>query len=227
MGKMNKWGQILSSQSRALGNYAKRAKKADNAKNDWAAAFDIFPDWAKSAIADNALSKDKQTVEQKDDYKTGVENYMARKRAHRKITPTEYNDYSYTVKTPFSSPDTDQSQVEPTNIGGYEEVEDTSVSYDDPVISTKDTPTSIKRGIARPGPSTFIQTARYNPQTKQLNVQYTDGTIFPYHDVSPELADAILKKKNYHSPGQTMLATIFKGHGTTRADMIDDIEEGM
>lgn len=219
--KMNKWGQILSSQSRALGNRARREKKADKA------AFDIFPDWLTSAVTESALEKDKQTVEQKDNYKTGVENYMARKRAHRKITPTQYNDYSYTVKTPFSSPDTDQSQVEPTNIGGYEEIEDTSVSYDNPVISTKDTPTSIKRGLKRPGPSTFIQTARYNPQTKQLNVQYTDGRIFPYHDVSPELADRILKKKNYHSPGQTMLATIFKGHGTTRADMIDDIEEGM
>ena len=219
--KMNKWGQILSSQSRALGNRARREKKADQA------AFDIFPEWFTSAVTQSALEKDKQTVEQKDDYKTGVENYMARKRAHRKITPTQYNDYSYTVKTPFSSPDTDQSQVAPTNVGGYEELENTSVSYDDPIISTKDTPTSKRLGVKRPGPSTFIQTARYNPQTKQLNVQYTDGRIFPYHDVSPELADRILKKKNYHSPGQTMLATIFKGHGTTRADMIDDIEEGM
>lgn len=218
---MNKWGQILSSQSRALGNRARREKKADQA------AFDIFPEWFTSAVTQSALEKDKQTVEQKDDYKTGVENYMARKRAHRKITPTQYNDYSYTVKTPFSSPDTDQSQVAPTNVGGYEELENTSVSYDDPIISTKDTPTSKRLGVKRPGPSTFIQTARYNPQTKQLNVQYTDGRIFPYHDVSPELADRILKKKNYHSPGQTMLATIFKGHGTTRADMIDDIEEGM
>ena len=218
---MNKWGQILSSQSRALGNRARREKKADQA------AFDIFPEWFTSAVTQSALEKDKQTVEQKDDYKTGVENYMARKRAHRKITPTQYNDYSYTVKTPFSSPDADQSQVAPTNVGGYEELENTSVSYDDPVISTKDTPTSKRLGVKRPGPSTFIQTARYNPQTKQLNVQYTDGRIFPYHDVSPELADRILKKKNYHSPGQTMLATIFKGHGTTRADMIDDIEEGM
>ena len=221
MGKMSKWGEILSSQARALGNRAKRSKKADQA------AFDIFPEWFTSAVTQSALEKDKQTSEEKDGYKTGVENYMARKRAHRKITPTEYNDYSYTVKTPFSSPETEQSQVAPTNVGGYEELEDTAVNYDNPVISTKDTPTSIKRGLKRPGPSTFIQTAKYNPQTKRWNVQYTDGTIFPYFDVSPELADAILKKKNYHSPGQTMLATIFKGHGTTRADMIDDIEEGM
>ena len=221
MARMNKWGEILSSQARALGNNAKRAKKADQA------AFDIFPDWFTSSITQSALDKDKATVEQKDDYKTGVENYMARKKAHRKITPTQYNDYSYTVKTPFSSPKAEQESIEPTNEGGYEELVDTSVAYDDPVISTKPTPTSEKLGLARPGPSSFIQTARYNPMTKQLNIQYTDGTIFPYQNVSQELADAILKKKAYHSPGQTLLSTIFKGHGTTRADMIDDIEEGM
>lgn len=221
MARMNKWGEILSSQARALGNNAKRTKKADQA------AFDIFPEWFTSAVSQSALDKDKATVEQKDDYKTGVENYMARKKAHRKITPTQYNDYSYTVNTPFSSPKAEQESVEPTNVGGYEELEDTSVSYDDPVISTKPTPTSEKLGLARPGPSSFIQTAKYNPMTKQLNIQYTDGTIFPYQNVSQELADTILKKKAYHSPGQTLLSTIFKGHGTTRADMIDDIEEGM
>ena len=221
MGRTSKWGEILSSQTRALGNNARREKKADQA------SFDIFPEWFTSSITQSALDKDKETVKQKDEYKTGVENYMARKRAHRKITPTQYNDYSYTIKTPFSSPTTEQENIAPTNVGGYEEREDTSVSYDDPVISTKDTPTSIKLGVKRPGPSTFIQTARYNPSTQQLNIQYTDGSIFPYYDVSPELADMILKKKTYHSPGQTLLNTIFKGHGTTKADRIENIEEGM
>lgn len=221
MAKMNKWGEILSSQARALGNNAKRAKKADQA------AFDIFPEWFTSAISQSALDKDKATVEQKDDYKTGVENYMARKKAHRKITPTQYNDYSYTVKTPFSSPKTEQESVEPTNVGGYEELEDTSVSYDDPVISTKPTPTSEELGLARPGPSSFIQTAKYNPATRQLNIAYTDGKVFPYHNVSPEMADKILRERPDHSPGQTVNKTIFKGHGTTKADEIDSIEEGM
>ena len=221
MAKMNKWGDILSSQARALGNSARRAKKADNS------AFDIFPEWFTSAVTQNALDKDKAISKEKDGYTTGVESYLARKKAHRKRTPTEYNDEQYTIKTPFSSPKPEQSMTAPTNQGGYEEVDDTSVSYSDPIISTKPTPTSEKLGVPRPGPSTFIQTARYNPQTKQLNIAYTDGTIFPYHDVSPELADEILKKKNYHSPGQTLLNTIFYGHGTTRADQIADIEEGM
>ena len=39
--------------------------------------------------------------------------------------------------------------------------------------------------------------------------------------------DKILKKKSYYSPGQTLLNTIFYGHGTTRGDEIADIEEGM
>lgn len=221
MKKMNKWGEILSNQAKALGNNARRSKKAD------AAAFDIFPEWFTSAVSQSAIEKDKATSEEKDGYKTGVENYMARKRAHRKITPTQYNDYSYTVKTAFSSPKEEQQAIEPTNMGEYSELESQGVEYNDPVISTKETPTSRKLGVPRPGPSTFIQTARYNPATKRLNIAYTDGTIFPYHDVSPELADKILKKKAYHSPGQTLLNTIFYGHGTTRGDQITDIEEGM
>lgn len=221
MGRTSKWGEILSSQAKALGNNARREKKEEQDVSN------NFPEWFTSSITQSALDKDKETVKQKDEYKTGEENYMARKRAHRKITPTQYNDYDYTVKTSFSSPTTEQENIAPTNVGGYEELEDTSVSYDDPVISTKDTPTSIKLGVKRPGPSTFIQTARYNPLTQQLNIQYTDGSIFPYYDVSPELADMILKKKTYHSPGQTLLNTIFKGHGTTKADRIENIEEGM
>lgn len=223
MGKMNKWGNILSAQAKALGNVSRREKKADNA------AFDIFPEWFTSAITNNALEKDKQTNKEKDDYKTGVENYLAKKRSHKKRTPVTYNNPEDPInkQRKFSSPPVEQSSQVPTNVGGYEEIEDTSVSYSDPIISTKETPTSKKMGVPRPGPSTFIQTAKYNPATKQLNIQYTDGSIFPYHDVSPELADAILKKKTYHSPGQTLLDTIFYGHGTTKADRITDIEEGM
>ena len=223
MSRASKWATILSSQAKALGNNARRARKADKIKDP----FDIFPDWAVSAISNNAFEKDKQTVEEKDNYKTGVENYMARKRAHRKITPTEYNSYDYTVKTPFSSPEPEQYNEAQTNMGGYEELEESAVNYDNPVISTKDTPTSIKLGVKRPGPSTFIQTAKYNPETKQLNIQYTDGKIFPYYNVSSALADKILKKKTYHSPGQELLNTIFKGHGTTKMDRIASIEEGM
>ena len=218
MGKMKKWDDILSSQSKALGNKGTRQKNTEKAD------FDIFPDWLKTSVT-NSATKDKRVSDEKDGLDEG--NYLSPKRSPKNITPTQYNDSTSQNKTTFSSPDADQSQVEPTNIGGYEEYEDTSISYDDPVISTKDTPTSIKKGVPRPGPSTFIQTAIYNPSTKQLNIQYTDGTIFPYYDVSPELADMILKKKSYHSPGQTLVNTIFKGHGTTRADMIDDIMEGM
>lgn len=216
---MNKWEDILSSQGNAL-RTNKRSRKAESNP------FDIFPDWFKSAY--DPIGKDKETNIQKDDYKTGVDNYLARKRAHKKRTPTTYNDQVYTGKgTKFSSPPAEQQIIEPTNMGEYNDEEAVSINYSDPVISTKPTPTSIKMGVPRPGPSTFIQTARYNPQTKRLNIAYTDGTIFPYENVSPELADRILKKKNYHSPGQTLLNTIFKGHGTTKADEIYDIEEGM
>lgn len=224
MAKMNKWGDILSSLSNAMKGKTTRRKK----KNDFN-PFDIFPDWFKSAFSKKAENKDKETNEQKDGFSTGVESYLARKNAHRKRTPTEYNDEQYTIKTPFSSPNESQETVEPTNMGEYNELEGMwkGIAYSDPVISTKPTPTSEKLGVPRPGPSTFIQTARYNPETKRLNVQYTDGTIFPYQNVSLELADRILNKKAYHSPGQEMLNTIFYGHGTTRADQIDDIEEGM
>lgn len=215
-----KWGQILAKQSEALGG---RKRKA----NPDPYGFDIFPEWFTSAVQENALEKDKHTNKEKDDYRTGVDNYLARKKAHRKRTSPGFDDSQYVIKTPFSSPPKEQAITEPTNMGEYEEIEQEGVAYDDPVISTKPTPTSEKMGLPRPGPSSFIQTARYNPQTKQLNIAYTDGKVFPYHDVSPELADAILKKKNYHSPGQTLLNTIFKGHGTTKGDEISDIEEGM
>ena len=215
-----KWGQILAKQAESLGGKKRKP-------NTEPYGFDIFPDWFTSAVQESALEKDKQTNKEKDDYRTGVETYLARRKAHRKKTSPGFDDSQYVIKTPFSSPDTDQSMTEPTNMGEYDDFGYESVEYDDPVISTKPTPTSEKLGVPRPGPSTFIQTARYNPQTKQLNIAYTDGTIFPYQDVSPELADQILKKKNYHSPGQTLLSTIFKGHGTTKGDEIDSIEEGM
>lgn len=218
MAKLNKWNDIIGSISNALGG--KKRKKKDDFN-----PFDIFPDWFKSAFTKKA-EKDKQTVEEKDNT-TGVESYLARKKAHRKRTPVEYNDNQYTIKTPFSAPKDNQAINVPTNMGEYDDTFYDGVSYDDPVISTKPTPTSEKLGLPRPGPSSFIQTARYNPMSKRLNIQYTDGTIFPYYDVSPELADTILKKKNYHSPGQTLLSTIFYGHGTTRADQIGDINEGM
>ena len=219
MGKVNRWSKILSSLSGLMKGRQRQQKKDDFNP------FDIFPDWYKSAIETNA-TKDKETVEEKDNT-TGVENYLAKKKAHKKITSTTYNNPNYNMNTKFSSPKTEQSINAPTNMGEYNDLESVSMSYADPVISTKETPTSIKMGVPRPGPSTFIQTARYNPATKQLNVQYTDGTIFPYHDVSPELADEILRQRNNHSPGQTMLGTIFTGHGTTKGDEISDIEEGM
>lgn len=215
-----KWGQILAKQSEALGG-RRRKPNADPY------GFDIFPEWFTSAVQESALEKDKHTNKEKDDYKTGVDNYLAKKKAHKKITSTTYNNPNFDINSEFSSPGVDQSISEPTNMGEFDELESASVSYNDPVISTKPTPTSEKMGLPRPGPSSFIQTARYNPQTRQLNIAYTDGTIFPYHDVSPELADEILKKKNYHSPGQTLLNTIFYGHGTTKGDEISDIEEGM
>lgn len=219
MAKMNKWGQIINSIASAF--KGKTRKK----KNDNSAAFDVFPSWFKSAI-ERSGTKDKETVEQKDNV-AGVDSYIARKKSHKKFTPTTYNGVRYDAKTPFSSPDTEQQIVEPTNMGEFSEIEDVSVSYNDPVISTKPTETSKKLGLPRPGPSSFIQTARYNPATKRLNIAYTDGKIFPYENVSPELADSILKKKNYHSPGQTLLDTIFYGHGTTKGDEISDVEEGM
>ena len=119
--------------------------------------------------------------------------------------------------------------VEPTNtdMSDFDEVEMGVTEYSNPIISTLPTPTSEKLGVPRPGPSTFIQPGKYNPQTKRLNIQYTDGTIFPYENVSPELADYILTKKPAHSPGRSVLDTIFKGHGTTKNDEIADINEGM
>lgn len=216
-----KWDKAIQATSKALGNKATRQPE----KTD---PFDIFSTEFMSKYGGvNFMDKDRQTSREKDDYKTGVENYLARKKAHRKSTPTEYNDEQYTIKTPFSSPEEDQQIVAPTNMGEYNDEELGSFEYSDPIISTKPTPTSEKLGLPRPGPSSFIQTARYNPNSKRLNIQYTDGKIFPYYDVSPELADEILTKKAYHSPGQTLLGTIFYGNGTTSADEITDIEEGM
>ena len=218
MAKLGRWASILS----AIGNIFK-GRGAGKKNKQWAEIledFDIDPE--------KPLSEDWATVQTKDNYgTTGVDNYLAKKKAHKKITSTTYNNPNFDINSEFSSPGVDQSMSEPTNMGEFDEIESASVSYNDPVISTKPTPTSEKMGLPRPGPSSFIQTARYNPQTRQLNIAYTDGTIFPYHDVSPELADEILKKKNYHSPGQTLLNTIFYGHGTTKGDEISDIEEGM
>lgn len=223
MAGLKKWNDIISATSNALGG-KKRSKK------DTFDPFDIFPDWFSSPLQKKA-ENDKQTNQEKDNV-VAVDSYIARKKSHKKFSPTEYNDnYSkaapYQRGTKFSSPPTEQEIVEPTNTGDYQEIEDVAVEYNDPVISTKPTKTSEKLGLPRPGPSSFIQTAKYNPQTKRLNIAYTDGTIFPYENVSPELADSILKKKNYHSPGQELINTIFYGHGTTRADKISDINEGM
>lgn len=218
MAKLGRWASILS----AIGNIFKGrgAGKKNKQRAEILEDFDIDPE--------KPLSEDWATVQTKDNYgTTGVDNYLAKKKAHKKITSTTYNNPNFDMNAEFSSPDVDQSISEPTNMGEFDELESASVSYNDPVISTKPTPTSEKMGLPRPGPSSFIQTARYNPQTRQLNIAYTDGKIFPYHDVSPELADEILKKKNYHSPGQTLLNTIFYGHGTTKGDEISDIEEGM
>lgn len=217
MANIKKWDEVINSIS------AKTNKRSKKTESD---PFDIFPEWFKSPLQ-SQMDKDKKTVKQNDGYTTGVENYLAKKKAHRRITPTTYNKEYYKHQSKFSSPDAEQEINAPTNMGGYEELEMSGIEYNDPIISTKPTPTSRKLGVARPGPSTFIQTAKYNPTTKQLNVQYTDGKIFPYQNVSMELADRILKKRAYHSPGQTMLNTIFRGHGTTRADEIADINEGM
>lgn len=216
MAKINKWDSILSSTGDRLKGSLKKQKEQD--------PFDIFPEWAES---DYALEKDKKTNKEKDGLTTGVDNYLARKKAHKKRTSVDFNDDNYVIKTPFSAPPTEQETNAPTNMGEYADLEENGVSYNDPVISTKPTPTSEKLGLPRPGPSSFIQTAKYNPLTKQLNIAYTDGKIFPYHDVSPEMADMILKKKNYHSPGQTLLDTIFYGHGTTKGDEISSLDEGM
>lgn len=225
MAKMNKWGEILSSLSSSLkGKTRKRTKNTD--------PFDIFPSWFKSIFSKKSERKDKETVEEKDRLNTyDLNNYLGRKKAVPGSAEQFKKDQQIArqLQSKFSSPDESQEIAEPTNMGEYGELEGMwkGISYSDPVISTKPTPTSEKLGVPRPGPSTFIQTARYNPETKRLNVQYTDGTIFPYQNVSLELADRILNKKAYHSPGQEMLNTIFYGHGTTRADQIDDIEEGM
>lgn len=219
---IKKWNDIIGTISNALGG--KKRKKKDDFD-----PFDIFPDWFKSPLQKKA-ENDRQTNQEKDGEEDpySLNNYLFRKRGRKKVTPTTYNDKQIEKQiTKFSNPPESQSMSEPTNMGEYDDTFYDGVEYDDPVISTKPTPTSERLGLPRPGPSSFIQTARYNPMNKRLNIQYTDGTIFPYYDVSPELADSILKKKNYHSPGQTLLDTIFYGHGTTKADQIDNIEEGM
>ena len=208
----------LGIMNKAFENMKKRNKPEVNP------AFDIFPEDMQSQYENQT---DKEVSREVDDYKTGVETYLNKKKSKKDITPTEYNENNFDTESEFSSPDIEQENPVITNEGGYEELEDTSVSYDDPVISTKPTPTSEKLGLARPGPSSFIQTAKYNPSTRQLNIAYTDGKVFPYHNVSPEMADKILKERPDHSPGQTVNKTIFKGHGTTKADEIDSIEEGM
>ena len=222
MAKLNKWNDILNATSSALGG-KKRSKKDDFDP------FDIFPDWFKTPLEKKA-ENDRQTNKQKDGEQDPYElnNYLFRKRARKNVTPTTYNDKKIEKQiTKFSSPPAEQESNAPTNMGEYSDMEIENWDYDNPVISTKETPTSKKLGLPRPGPSSFIQTAKYNPTTKQLNIAYTDGTIFPYQNVSPELANSILNKKKYHSPGQELLNTIFYGHGTTRADQIGDINEGM
>lgn len=96
--------------------------------------------------------------------------------------------------------------------------------------STKETPTSLKLGVARPGPSTFVQAAKYFPDRKQLNVQYTDGKIFPYKNVSQEDVDGMVYAD---SIGQVVTGTgdhisdgnrFFKGKGTTAADEIGSLD---
>lgn len=212
-------GEVFNAVSNAFEGKSRKPKAEEN-------PFDIFPSWFKSVFSRKA-DKDRETNQEKDGYLTGVETYLSKKKAHKKRTAVDYNDDQYVIKTPFSSPSADQENVAPTNMGEYSGLEQGGIEYADPVISTKPTPTSEKMGVPRPGPSTFIQTARYNPQTKQLNIQYTDGKIFPYQNVSMEMADRILNKRAYHSPGQTLLDTIFYGHGTTKADEISNIEEGM
>jgi hypothetical protein len=219
MAKLNRIGEVFNAVSNAFKGKTRKPKAEEN-------PFDIFPSWFKSVFSRKA-DKDRETNQEKDGYSTGVETYLARKKAHKKRTSVDFNDDQYVIKTPFSSPSAEQENAAPTNMGEYSELEQGGIEYADPVISTKPTPTSERMGVPRPGPSTFIQTARYNPQTKQLNIQYTDGKIFPYQNVSMEMADRILNKRAYHSPGQTLLDTIFYGHGTTKADEISDIEEGM
>ena len=186
-------------------------------------AFDIFPEEMQSQYENQ---NDKEISKEKDDYQTGVDAYLAKKKSK---SDGKYTPAPYEPETQFSSPDDTQETTEATNtnMDDFQDLEVGTTEYSDPIISTKPTPTSIKMGVPRPGPSTFIQTAKYNPQTKRLNVQYTDGTIFPYENVSPELADDILKKRANHSPGQEMLDTIYYGHGTTKNDEISDIDEGM
>ena len=204
------------------------AGMADRPKKPVDPAFDIFPEEFESNIEN---TQDQEISREQDGYKTGVETYLDNRKAKRQKTPTAYNNNYDKIEervTKFSSPSDEQETTTSTNIDmdGGDEIS-TSVEYSDPIISTLPTPTSEKMGVPRPGPSTFIQTAKYNPQTKRLNVQYTDGTIFPYQNVSPEMADEILRKKAAHSPGRTMLDTIYYGHGTTKADEISDINEGM
>lgn len=222
MAKLNKWKDIIGTISSALSG--KKRRKKDNFD-----PFDIFPDWFKTPLEKKA-ENDRKTNKQKDGEQDPYElnNYLFRKRARKNVTPTTYNDAKIEKQiTKFSSPPAGQQANAPTNMGEYSDMEIENWDYDNPVISTKETPTSKKLGLPRPGPSSFIQTAKYNPTTKQLNIAYTDGMIFPYQNVSPELANSILNKKKYHSPGQELLNTIFYGHGTTKADQIGDINEGM
>lgn len=211
MAKLNKWQDVIDKTNEG---YSLAKGSTD--------PFDI-----SFADEEDTYKKDRDTNKRKDGYSTGVESYLARKKSHKKTTPTTYNDSEYVGKKPFSSPPAQQQIAAPTNTGEMEGFGAEALEYNDPVISTKPTPTSEKLGLPRPGPSSFIQTARYNPQTKRLNIQYTDGKIFPYENVSPELADSILEKRANHSPGQELLNTIFYGHGTTKADEIADINDGM
>ena len=199
-------------------------KKRNQPKID--PAFDIFPEEMQSSFENQ---EDRYISREVDGNDTGFDNYLKKRKAKKQKTPTEYNEPPFERKTAFSSPDDTQEIVEPTNtdMSDFDEIETGVTEYSDPIISTLPTPTSKKMGVPRPGPSTFIQTGKYNPQTKRLNVQFTDGSIFPYENVSPELADYILTKKSAHSPGRAILNTIFYNHGTTKNDRIDNIDEGM
>lgn len=223
MAKLNRIGEVFNAVSNAFKGKTRKPKAEEN-------PFDIFPSWFKSVFSRKA-DKDRETNQEKDgEDPYALNNYLFKRKPYKEFTPTTYNDDKVAKQiTKFSSPNGSQEMAAPTNMGEYGELEGMwkGVSYSDPVISTKPTPTSERMGVPRPGPSTFIQTARYNPETKQLNIQYTDGKIFPYQNVSMEMADRILNKRAYHSPGQTLLDTIFYGHGTTKADEISDIEEGM
>ena len=131
MAKLNKWNDILSATSSALGG-KKRSKK-----NDFD-PFDIFPDWFKTPL-ENKAENDRQTNKQKDDNDPyELNNYLFRKKAKKGVTPTTYNDKKIEKQiTKFSSPPAGQQANAPTNMGEYSDMEIENWDYDNPVISTK------------------------------------------------------------------------------------------